>query len=87
MNTKKLTDSLIRAFWAGILLLALWANLFIVFGVRMYAGHAQWFTLSYHEFELFMYGAMILFKLGLILFFLLPYIGLRWAEYSEKNQR
>jgi hypothetical protein len=86
MNTKKLTGALIRSFWAGILLLALWANLFIVFSVRMYAGHARWFNLSYHEFELCMYGAMIFFKLCLLIFFLLPYIGLRWADYSEKKR-
>lgn len=86
MNTKMISDMLIRAFWAGILLLALWANLFIVFGIRLYASHAQWFNLSYHEFECFMYGAMIFFKLCLLIFFLLPYISIRWAEYSEKNR-
>jgi len=86
MNTQKLSGILIRAFWAGILLLALWANLFILFGVRMYASHAQWFNLSYHEFELFMYGAMIFFKLSLLLFFLLPYLAIKWAEYSKKHR-
>ncbi|MDD3277019.1 MAG: hypothetical protein PHP93_08230 [Kiritimatiellales bacterium] len=85
MNTQKLSGILIRAFWAGILLLALWANLFILFSVRMYASHAQWFSLSYHEFELFMYGAMIFLKLSLLLFFLLPYLAIKWAEYSKKH--
>ena len=63
MKTKKTADILIRAFWLGILMLALWANVFILWSVRMYASHAQWFNLSYHEFECFMYGAMIVFKL------------------------
>jgi hypothetical protein len=83
---KKLTGILIRSFWLGILLLAFWANLFIVWGVRMYAGHAQWFDLSYHEFELFQYGAMIFFKLCLLIFFLIPYLAIKWHEYS-KNEK
>ena len=83
---KKLTGILIRAFWLGILLLAFWADLFIIWGVRMYASHAQWFNLSYHEFELFQYGAMIFFKLCLLIFFLIPYLAIKWREYS-KNEK
>ncbi len=86
MKLQKLSGILIRAFWLGILLLAIWANLFILWGVRMYASHAQWFNLSYHEFELFMYGAMIFFKLGLILCFLLPWLAIKWAQYSKKTK-
>ena len=85
MNTKETSGLLIRAFWLGIMMLALWANVFILWGVRMYAGHAQWFNLSYHEFELFMYGAMIFFKLCLLLFFLMPYLAIQWVEHGKKN--
>lgn len=84
MKTKKTAGILIRAFWLGMLLLALWANVFILWSTRMYAAHAQWFNLSYHEFELFMYGAMIFFKLCLLTFFLLPYLGIQWTQYSKK---
>jgi hypothetical protein len=84
MKLKKLSGILIRAFWLGILLLAIWANLFILWSVRMYASNAQWFNLSYHEFELFMYGAMIFFKLCLILVFLLPWLAIKWVQHSKK---
>ncbi|MFA7256308.1 MAG: DUF6868 family protein [Kiritimatiellales bacterium] len=86
MQLEKLSGILIRAFWLGILLLAFWANLFIIWSVRMYVSHAQWFTLSYHEFELFQYGAMIFFKLCLILFFLLPWLAIKWIQYSRKTE-
>jgi len=85
MKLKKLSGILIRAFGLGILFLALWANVFILWSVRMYAGHAQWFNLSYHEFELFMYGAMILFKLCLLIFFLIPWLAIQWVHYSQKH--
>ena len=86
MKLQKLSGILIRAFGLGILLLAIWANLFILWSVRMYASHAQWFNLSYHEFELFMYGAMIFFKLCLILFFLLPWLAIKWQKYSRQSE-
>jgi hypothetical protein len=85
MKTKKLSGILIRAFWLGILFLAIWVNVFILWSVRMYASHAQWFNLSYHEFELFMYGAMIFFKLCLILFFLLPWLAIQWQKHNQQK--
>ena len=85
MNTKKSTGILIRAFWLGILMLAFWANVFLVWDIRLYASHAKWFGLSYHEFALFMYGGMIAFKICLLVFFLLPYLAIKWLEYSRKQ--
>lgn len=86
MKLKIRSGILIRAFWLGILLLAIWANLFILWSVRMYASHAQWFNLSYHEFELFQYGAMIFFKLCLIIFFLLPWLAVKWQHSSKQGE-
>jgi hypothetical protein len=85
METKKAAGILIRAFWLGILLLAFWVNAFRVWDVRLYASHAKWFGLSYHEFQLFQYGGMILFKLGLLVFFLVPYLAIKWVEYGKKQ--
>jgi len=86
MKLGNLSGILIRAFGLGILLLSIWANVFILWSVRMYAGHAQGFSLSYHEFELFMYGAMIFFQLYLILFFLLPWLAIKWQQYSHQRK-
>lgn len=87
MKEKKAASILIRAFWLGLLLLGFWANCFILWDIRIYAGHARWFTLSYHEFELFQYGAMILFALGLLSFCLLPWLALKWAAHSRNSSR
>ncbi len=85
MKTKNAPGILIRAFWLGILMLAFWANVFLVWDVRLYASHAMWFGLSFHEFQLFMYGGMIVLKICLLVFFLLPYLAIKWFEYSKKN--
>jgi hypothetical protein len=85
MKTGKLSGILIRAFWLGLLLLAVWANVFILWSVRLYASHVQWFHLSYHEFELMHYGGMILMKICLLVFFLLPYLAIKWFRYSKKK--
>lgn len=86
MKTSDRTNILIRAFWLGILLLAFWANTFLVWDVRLYASHAKWFGLNYHEFQLFQYGGMMLFMLGLLVFFLVPCLSIKWFEYSKKKR-
>ena len=85
MKMEKLSRILIRAFWLGILFLAAWTNLFIVWDIRLYASHAQWFHLSYHEFELIHYCGMIVLMLCLTTAFLLPYLAIKWYEHSKKN--
>lgn len=86
MKTKQLSAVLIRAFWLGMLLLALWANIFMLWGVRMYSSHAQWFNLSFHEFELIHYCGMAFMKIMLLVFFLVPYLGIKWARHSRKRK-
>ncbi len=87
MKLKNLSGILIRAFWLGILLLSIWANVFILWSVRMYASHVQWFNLSYHEFELFQYGAMIFFALCLFIAFLVPWLAIKWFQNSQEREK
>ena len=47
--------------------------------------HATWFGLSYHEFVLFQYGGMILFALGILVFFLIPLLAIQWVKHSENQ--
>lgn len=43
----------------------------------VYRLHGQWFDLSAGQFATIHYGGMVFFKLGIIMFNLLPYIALR----------
>ena len=85
MNKALPAKILHRSFWLGILLLTFWVNTFRVWDVQLYTSHATWFGLSYHEFVLFQYGGMILFALGILVFFLIPLLAIQWIKYSEKH--
>jgi len=43
----------------------------------VYSFHGRWFKLSKEQFDIIQYGGMAVFKIGIILFNLVPYIALR----------
>ena len=43
----------------------------------MYRLHGRWFKLTAEQFDAFHYGGMAVFKLGILLFNLVPYLALR----------
>ena len=50
-----------------------------------YRWHGRWFQLSMDHFDALHYGGMALFKIGILLFNLVPYIALlslaeRWSK-------
>jgi len=57
--------------------LLLWWFLFIAFAHDWtHRFHGRWFHLSTEQFDAIHYGGMALFKLGILLFNLVPYIAL-----------
>jgi hypothetical protein len=61
----------------NLLLLAWWFLFFAYAHDWMYRLHGRWFTLSVERFDAIHYGAMALFKLGIILLNIVPYLALR----------
>ena len=56
----------------------LWWLLFFIFAHDwMHRFHGKWFNLSVDKFDAIHYSGMALFKLGIILFNLVPYLALR----------
>ncbi len=53
-----------------------WFLMFLLAHDWMYRVHKKWFKLSVETFDAFHYGGMGLFKLGIFLFNLAPYIAL-----------
>lgn len=54
----------------------------------MHGLHSQWFHLSREQFDAVHYADMALYKLGILLFNLIPYIALRIVERKvEQPQR
>ena len=73
---------LIRAFFAwcsviNIILLMLWAVFFIFAHDWTYNIHSKWFKMPVERFDTIHYSGMALFKMGLIVFNLVPYFALR----------
>ncbi len=58
--------------------LLLWWFLFFIFAHDwLYRLHGKWFKLRKEQFDALHYGGMALFKLGILLFNLVPYLAMR----------
>ena len=66
--------------WCTVInwILLLWWLLFFIFAHDlMHRIHGKWFKLSVERFDAIHYAGMALFKAGIILFNLVPYLALR----------
>jgi hypothetical protein len=68
--------------WCSVInvgLLLLWALGFMLAHDLIYRIHGKWFKLSAERFDAFHYLGMGFFKIGIILFNIVPYFALRIA--------
>ena len=79
--TRNLCESasrvLFRCWIGGFALLLIWLAAMLLLEDSIVQLHAKMFGLSKHEIDVIMYGGLGLFKLGVILLFFLPWLGLR----------
>lgn len=76
MTAETLRDALL---WCGIInaaMLVLWAALYFMAPGPLHRT-CRWFRLTPEQLDVINYGGMLLFKLGIFLFNLVPYIALR----------
>jgi hypothetical protein len=65
--------------WCAIInysVLLLWALLFITAHEWMHRLHGRWFRLPVERFDAIHYAGMAIYKIGILLFNLVPYIAL-----------
>lgn len=62
----------------GVLLV--WFLCFLLAHDWMYQLHGKWFRLSVEQFDALHYAGMALFKIGILLFNLVPYVALSLAR-------
>jgi hypothetical protein len=77
-----MTPEIIRAVlaWSSVINLAIlliWFLFFVLAHNWIYRMHKRWFNLSPDVFDALHYGGMGLYKLGILLFNLVPYLVLR----------
>ena len=56
--------------------LMIWFVAFVFAHDRMYAMHLRWFSLSIETFDAIHYAGLAVYKIGILLFFLVPLIAL-----------
>jgi hypothetical protein len=69
--------------WCAVInyaILLLWFLLFVLAHDRMYLLHGRWFRLSVEQFDMLHYAGMSIFKIGILLFNLVPYIALHAVD-------
>jgi len=77
---------LIRSFLFGLAFLVLWFILYLIVPGRMFQINLKWFNISQPDFELINYCGMGVLKMGILLFFLLPYLAIR-SMLGKKEER
>jgi hypothetical protein len=80
MNIAQLREALLYSTVIHFGLLALWGMLFLLLHNWLYRLAARAFSLSVEQFEAINLGRILLYKMGVLLFSLVPYLALRMVE-------
>jgi Family of unknown function (DUF6868) len=73
-------------FWCAIInygILLLWFLFFLLAHDWMYALHSQWFHLSVEQFDMLHYAGISIFKLGILLLNVVPWIALHIVRQAS----
>jgi Family of unknown function (DUF6868) len=74
--------------WCAVInygILLIWFLFFMLAHDWMYLLHSRWFHLSVDQFDMLHYGGMAIYKIGIILFNLVPYIALRICQRNMRT--
>jgi len=66
-------------------ILIVWWLFFLLGHDWMYGWHSQWFHLSVEQFDALHYMGMALYKIGILLLNLIPYIALRIVRRADAH--
>ena len=77
MNIETLRSFLLGCLGINYGILMLWFVVFIVAHDALYRLHARWFRISVAQFDAVHYAGMAVYKIGVLLLNLVPYVALR----------
>lgn len=75
--------------WCAVInygILLVWFLFFILAHDWMYLLHARWFRLSVEQFDMLHYAGMSIFKIGIILLNLVPYVALHLSLKTKRTE-
>ena len=85
MDRKFVEGVLLRCFILGFVVLIIWFLFIVVAGGLAYDVHGSFFDeISERQFQVIHYCGMGLLKLFVTVFFLIPYIAMRWTGKGQK---
>ena len=85
MDRKFVEGVLLRCFILGFAVLMIWFVFFLVAGGLIYDVHGSMFKeITVRQFDTIHYCGMGLLKLFIFVFFLVPYIAMRWTGKGQK---
>ena len=83
MDIETLRDFLLCCAIANYAILAFWFIAFIFFHDAIHRLHGRWFRLTRERFDLVSYAGMALYKIGVLLFHLVPWLALTWLRHAS----
>lgn len=84
MDTRFVERALLRCVVLGVVVLIIWFVFFLVADGLIYSVHGRFFhQITVRQFQVIHYCGIGLTKLFVVVFFLFPYVAIRWAN---KNQ-
>jgi len=85
MDTKFIERVLLRCVILGVAVVIVWFVFFLVADGLIYSVHGRFFgEITNRQFQVIHYCGMGLTKLFVTVFFLLPYVAIRWTNKSQK---
>jgi hypothetical protein len=75
---------LLRCVILSLALLYLWFAFYLLSGNKGYAIHSIWFPLIPNDYVSVNYFGMAFMKILILVFFLIPYLSVRWALRNKK---
>ena len=85
MSIETLRSALLRCALINYAILSVWFLFFILVHDRLYLLHGRWFRLSVEQFDMLHYAGMSIYKIGIILFNVVPYIALYFSRPSSRT--
>lgn len=77
---------LFRCWICGFVVLLVWLIATLVISDQIFTIHGSLFGLNQHELDVVMYAGMGLWKLGVILFYFIPWLALRMTRRLEQRR-
>jgi hypothetical protein len=76
MTTHEIKNVLLWCVGLNYLVLFIWAGLFVFAHDWMFRLHRRWFNLTVETFDAIHYAGLSIYKIGIILFNLMPFVAL-----------